>query len=118
MKSTGSSFEGFIKDEFTTLVPVTDRIFSTSVDLTYRFADISINQPKDDKKLEFVVPLEENGRSDGSIWDEEVPVRARKATLEVFATDESASVQVSSQLFIFFGSNRGLCDPKSGRKRG
>ncbi len=35
---------------------------------------------------------------EGSVWDEEVPVRARKATLEVFAVDESASVQVSELL--------------------
>lgn len=96
LKSTGSAFEGFVKDEFTTLVPVTDRIFSTSVDLTYQFAGIPITPPKDEKKLEFVIPLKKgDGGYEGSVWDEEVPVRARKATLEVFATDESASVQAT-----------------------
>jgi len=100
LKSTGSAFEGFIKDEFTTLVPVNDRIFSTSVDLTYQFASsMPIAPPKDEKKLDFVIPLMKGDKGyEGSVWDEEVPIRARKATLEVFATDESASVQVSSTI--------------------
>ncbi|PFH47995.1 hypothetical protein AMATHDRAFT_76942 [Amanita thiersii Skay4041] len=91
LKSTGSAFEGFVRDEYTTLVEVDDRIFSTSVDLQYTFDMVDISAPKDEKKLEFVVP---SGAA-GSIWDEEVPARARKATLEVFATDESASVQAT-----------------------
>lgn len=37
---------------------------------------------------------------EGSVWDDEVPGRARKATLDIFATDESASVQVR---FFFLG---------------
>lgn len=32
LKSTGSAFHGFFKDEFTTLKPVNDRIFSTAVE--------------------------------------------------------------------------------------
>ena len=36
---------------------------------------------------------------EGSVWDENVPGRARLATLEIFATDNSASVQV--RLFLF-----------------
>jgi urate oxidase len=45
LKSTGSNFENFYKDEHTTLVPVDDRIFSTSVDCTYTFADIPLPVP-------------------------------------------------------------------------
>lgn len=96
LKSTGSGFTDFIQDEFTTLVPVDDRIFSTSIDLMYTFADISIVAPKDGKKLVFEVPVKEGEEGYvGSVWDESVFERARKATVEVFAMDESASVQVS-----------------------
>lgn len=35
LKSGGSAFEGFHRDEFTTLPEVADRIFSTSVTLDY-----------------------------------------------------------------------------------
>jgi urate oxidase len=96
LKSTGSAFENFYRDEYTTLAEVDDRIFSTSVDLTFTFSDIKIPAPQDDKKLEFQVPLKEGDEGfAGSVWDDSVAARARTATLEVFATDESASVQVS-----------------------
>ncbi|KAF4614003.1 hypothetical protein D9613_008190 [Agrocybe pediades] len=96
LKSTGSAFENFYRDEYATLIEVNDRIFSTSVDLSYTFAPISLRAPTDEKKVEFVVPLQkgEEGYA-GSVWDEEVPARARKATLETFAVDESASVQAT-----------------------
>lgn len=92
LKSTGSAFENFYKDEYTTLVPVDDRIFSTAVDLNYTYAPLSIPAPTDEKKLEFTLPTV-NG---GAIWDgEAVADSARTITLEVFATDESASVQAT-----------------------
>ncbi|KAJ3504433.1 hypothetical protein NLJ89_g7936 [Agrocybe chaxingu] len=96
LKSTGSGFTNFYRDEYTTLVEVDDRIFSTSVDLTYTFAPLQIAAPTDEKKLEFVTPLQRGEEGyDGSVWDEEVPGRARAATLETFAVDESASVQAT-----------------------
>ncbi|KAF7773434.1 hypothetical protein Agabi119p4_5601 [Agaricus bisporus var. burnettii] len=97
LKSTGSSFTDFIQDEFTTLIPVDDRIFSTSIDLTYTFQDISIPLPKEEKKkVEFEVVVREGEEGyKGSVWDEGVFERARKATVEVFANDESASVQAT-----------------------
>ncbi|KAJ3522521.1 hypothetical protein NMY22_g11854 [Coprinellus aureogranulatus] len=96
LKSTGSAFENFYRDEFTTLVAVDDRIFSTSIDLSYQFSDIKIVAPQDDKKLEFQVPLKQGDEGfAGSVWDDSVAERARTATLEVFATDESASVQAT-----------------------
>ncbi|PPR02881.1 hypothetical protein CVT24_002303, partial [Panaeolus cyanescens] len=96
LKSTGSAFENFYRDEYTTLAEVNDRIFSTSIDLTYTFAPIEIKAPSDAGKLEFVVPVQKGEEGyEGSVWDEEVAGRARRATLEVFAVDESASVQAT-----------------------
>jgi len=37
LRSEGSSFEGYVKDRFTTLKEVKDRIFSTSVSATWRY---------------------------------------------------------------------------------
>jgi hypothetical protein len=103
LKSTGSAFEGFIRDEYTTLVEVSDRIFSTSVDLTYTFSPLSIPLPRDPALLDFNVPkylvFDRQGgvvgEGKGGVWDAlGVAERARTATLDVFAMDESASVQV------------------------
>ncbi|KAF5373387.1 hypothetical protein D9757_009764 [Collybiopsis confluens] len=94
LKSSGSSFTSFIRDEYTLLKEVDDRIFSTSVDLSYTFAPISIPPPKDEKKLDFVAPALDQAEP-GSVWDPSVLERARTATLEIFATDESASVQAT-----------------------
>jgi urate oxidase len=100
LKSTGSGFEGFIRDEYTTLIgrpqkyshgpnsnahpDVDDRIFSTAIDLNY-----SIKLPDG--------PLTIDGL--GAVGDKakfgELQKNIRKITLETFATDESASVQVS-----------------------
>ena len=81
-----------------------DRIFSTSIDLSYTFSNISISAPTDEKKLEFIVPLQQGEAGyNGSVWDEGVPARARTATLETFAVDESASVQVHFSLVVIFG---------------
>ncbi|KAG6872885.1 hypothetical protein C0995_005590 [Termitomyces sp. Mi166 len=91
LKSTGSSFESFIRDEYTTLAEVDDRIFSTAVDLEYTFAQVDLTAPTDEKKLDF--KLGESVK--GSVWNAtDVAQRARDITLEVFAEDDSASVQV------------------------
>ncbi|KAG8212881.1 uricase [Butyriboletus roseoflavus] len=95
LKSTGSAFEGFIRDEYTTLVEVPERILSTSVDLEYEFAPVSIPVPTDPKLLEFGIPTN-IGDAKGSVWDAlGVSERARTSTLDIFATDESASVQAT-----------------------
>ncbi|KIK50284.1 hypothetical protein GYMLUDRAFT_51307 [Collybiopsis luxurians FD-317 M1] len=94
LKSTGSSFTSFIRDEYTLLKEVDDRIFSTSIDLSYTFGPISIPPPKDEKKLDFIAPSP-NQEEPGSVWDPLVLDRARTVTLEVFATDDSASVQAT-----------------------
>ena len=38
LKTTGSAFEGYIQDRFTTLKETSDRIFSTSLDATWRYS--------------------------------------------------------------------------------
>jgi urate oxidase len=45
LKSAGSAFENFVRDEYTTLVEVDDRIFSTSVDLRYTYGEVGVNLP-------------------------------------------------------------------------
>ncbi|KJZ76235.1 Uricase [Hirsutella minnesotensis 3608] len=77
LKSTGSAFHGFLRDEYTTLPETWDRILSTDVDASWkwgRFTDLKAvrdSVPKFDKA-----------------WDD-----ARKITLKLFAEDNSASVQ-------------------------
>ncbi|KAG2116868.1 hypothetical protein BD769DRAFT_1485253 [Suillus cothurnatus] len=93
VESSGSAFYGYIQDEFTTLPEVDDRVLSTSVDLTYTFAPLSLSSPTDDKKLDFTVP---ESFALGSVWDAvNVATRARNATLDIFALDASASVQAT-----------------------
>ena len=92
LKSTGSAFEGFYRDEYTTLAEVPDRIFSTAVDATWEFDEASVAGPDD------LATLGEKAQFN------KVAAYAREVTLEIFATDESASVQVS--VVLLYG---GLC---------
>ena len=93
LKSTGSAFENFVRDEYTTLVEVNDRIFSTSIDLSYVYRPFAVPPPKDDLLLELEVTGED--AKEGTAWEgDTVADSARKITLETFALDESASVQV------------------------
>ena len=95
LKSTGSAFEDFVRDEYTTLAEVNDRIFSTSVDLLYTFAPFEVAAPKDEKSLDFDKE-QIKGLGGLGAWDgAKVSESAREITLQTFATDESASVQVS-----------------------
>lgn len=77
LKSTGSAFHDFYRDEFTTLPNVSDRILSTEVDCGWLWSPFC--------NLETVkktVPKFDDA------WAE-----ARKITLETFATESSPSVQ-------------------------
>lgn len=103
LKSTGSAFENFVRDEFTTLPEVDDRIFSTSVDLRYTYGEVGVKLPPrgihEDQGPSVLNFGEETFNKDGTgviqPWeDTQVGARAREATLDVFAHDESASVQV------------------------
>ncbi|KAI0050474.1 uricase, partial [Auriscalpium vulgare] len=96
LKTTGSAFESFVRDEYTTLAEVDDRIFSTSVDLSYTFAPFAIAEPSDDKKLAFSATNVGKEAETGGAWDgERISALARSITLDVFAHDESASVQAT-----------------------
>lgn len=77
LKSTGSAFHGFLRDEFTTLPEVDDRILSTEVDCGWAW-----NAFDDISGVEQAIPKFDEA------WN-----AARKITLDTFATDNSASVQ-------------------------
>ncbi|KAJ7082633.1 hypothetical protein B0H15DRAFT_852173 [Mycena belliarum] len=91
LKTTESAFTNFVRDKYTTLVEVDDRILSTSIDLSYTFAPLAISAPTDADVEQFVLP----DIVPGSVWDLAVPTRARAATLDIFASDNSASVQAT-----------------------
>jgi len=82
IKTTGSAFGNFVRDEYTTLAEVDDRIFSTAVDLSYVYAPLALDAAALDKLQEEV------------LFDK-TAARAREVTLDVFATDDSASVQAT-----------------------
>ncbi|KAH9821180.1 hypothetical protein DFH28DRAFT_951732 [Melampsora americana] len=81
LKTTGSSFENFIRDEWTTLPEASDRILSTSIECWY-----DINLP---------ASLELESLSKLSIDFPGLSKSVRDITLETFASDESASVQAT-----------------------
>ncbi|KAI0247691.1 uricase [Lactifluus subvellereus] len=97
LKSTGSAFENFVRDEYTTLAEVDDRIFSTSIDLRYTYGEVDVRLPRDEKGLVFGEQnLNKNEGEDVYAWeDAKVGALAREITLSVFAHDESASVQAT-----------------------
>ncbi|KAJ7193074.1 hypothetical protein GGX14DRAFT_479075 [Mycena pura] len=92
LKTTESAFTNFVRDKYTTLKEVDDRILSTSIDLTYTFSPVEIPQPTDADVEQFTIPTE---IAPGSVWDTAVPTNARKVTLETFASDNSDSVQAT-----------------------
>lgn len=79
LKTTGSAFYGFFKDEWTTLPEVHDRIFSTVVDCVYSWATF----PSIDK-----IKANSNKFAEASAG-------ARQITLDTFASDDSCSVQAT-----------------------
>jgi len=97
LKSTGSAFENFVRDEYTTLGEVDDRIFSTSVDLRYTYGEVAVRLPRDEAPLGFGEQNFDRSRAEEvHAWeDAEIGARAREITMDVFAHDESASVQAT-----------------------
>jgi urate oxidase len=79
LKSTGSAFYGHIKDKYTLLPDVYDRIFSTEVTMSYDWRLF--------KNLEDIKRI-------ASIFDTAFE-GVKDATLSTFATDDSASVQAT-----------------------
>lgn len=79
LKSTGSQFWGFVRDEFTTLKETWDRILSTKVNANWQWRRFgSLNEVK------------ANVQKFDHAWE-----TARKTTLKTFAEDNSASVQAT-----------------------
>ena len=77
LKSTGSAFHDFYRDEYTTLPDVYDRILSTEVDCGWTW-----------KQFEALSEVEKNVKTFDETWKE-----ARKVTLDTFAQESSPSVQ-------------------------
>ncbi|KAI0773016.1 uricase [Trametes elegans] len=95
LKTTGSGFASFVRDEYTTLAEVDDRILSTAIDLTYTFAPLLVLRPVDGEGKVFQLGLGPE-EAKGTPWDgDAVAAAARNITLELFALDESASVQAT-----------------------
>lgn len=79
LKSTGSAFHGFVRDEFTTLKETWDRILSTDVDCGWTW-----------KKFDSLAAVQAGVERFDKAWE-----AARNITLKTFAQDESASVQAT-----------------------
>lgn len=79
LKTTGSAFHGFYTDEYTTLVPVWDRIFSTAVDCKWTFAS-------------------KDGAALRKIDYKAIHAGVKQITCDTFAKDDSASVQATLYL--------------------
>lgn len=77
LKSTGSEFHGFVRDEYTTLPETWDRILSTDVDCTWTW-----------KAFPGVDAVREATPRFDAAWE-----AARSITMKTFAEDESPSVQ-------------------------
>lgn len=77
LKSTGSQFHSFVRNDFTTLPDVYDRILSTSVDAGWKW-----------KTLSGVDEVKSEVKKFDETWS-----NARDITMKTFAEDSSASVQ-------------------------
>ena len=77
LKSTGSAFHSFVRNEYTQLQPTNDRILSTEVDCGWKWKTFG-----DVNEVMEAVPKFDNA------WE-----IARTITLETFATENSPSVQ-------------------------
>lgn len=77
LKSTGSQFHSFVRDEYTTLPEVNDRILSTEVDCTWSW-----------KLFSGVSAIQEASSKFNKAFDD-----ARNITMKVFAEESSPSVQ-------------------------
>ncbi|EIM23579.1 uricase [Wallemia mellicola] len=83
LKSTGSSFNNFINDEFTTLRETDDRVFSTIVDCSY-----SLVIPQANSRCFTIADVAKTPLDD-------IAESVRNVTLDTFAVDFSESVQTT-----------------------
>ncbi|KAF7581133.1 urate oxidase [Clavispora lusitaniae] len=83
LKSTGSMFYGYHQCDYTTLKPTKDRILSTDVDASWKYSASAL------KSLDNVITLADEG-----VFDKTYDT-ARKVTLDLFALENSPSVQAT-----------------------
>lgn len=83
LKSTGSMFYGYNVCDYTTLKPTRDRILSTDVDASWTY---------DNKQIRTFADVYR--KADQGLFDKTYD-QARGITLELFATENSASVQAT-----------------------
>lgn len=83
LKSTGSMFYGYHQCDYTTLKPTKDRILSTDVDALWKYSASAL------KSLDNVITLADKG-----VFDQTYDT-ARKVTLDLFALENSPSVQAT-----------------------
>lgn len=79
LKSTGSQFWGFVRDEYTTLKETWDRILSTDVNANWQW-----------RRFGGLPEVKANAHKFTNAWE-----TARNTTLKIFAEDNSASVQAT-----------------------
>ncbi|KAI0528114.1 hypothetical protein F5B22DRAFT_583726 [Xylaria bambusicola] len=79
LKSTGSQFHGFIRDEYTTLPETWDRILSTEIDASWKW-----------KTIPSLKALQDNIAIFDKAFDD-----ARAITMKTFAEEDSPSVQAT-----------------------
>ncbi|KAI8993569.1 urate oxidase [Pilobolus umbonatus] len=79
LKTTGSAFHGFYRDEYTTLPDTYDRIFSTAVDAKWTFVSKDLETLR---KIDF----------------KSIHAGVKQITCDTFAKDDSASVQATLYL--------------------
>lgn len=79
LKSTGSAFHGFVRDEFTTLGETWDRILSTDVDCGWTWTTFPTLKDVEASTSKFDVA-----------WE-----KSRAITMKLFAEEESPSVQAT-----------------------
>lgn len=79
LKSTGSAFHGFVRDEYTSLGETWDRILSTEVDANWRW-----------RLFKTLNDVKSNILLFDKAWES-----ARNITLKTFSDDDSASVQAT-----------------------
>ncbi|KAJ5215771.1 uncharacterized protein N7498_002178 [Penicillium cinerascens] len=79
LKSTGSQFWGFVRDEYTTLKETLDRILSTDVAASWQW-----------RRFSGLSEVKANVNKFNHAWE-----TARNITLKTFAEDNSASVQAT-----------------------
>ncbi|ODV93322.1 hypothetical protein PACTADRAFT_46923 [Pachysolen tannophilus NRRL Y-2460] len=95
LKSTGSMFYGYHQCDYTTLEPTTDRILSTDIDATWKWDTKKLGSISNIANVAStnIINTGTNGERN-NLFDNAFNT-ARKVTLDIFALENSESVQAS-----------------------